>query len=138
MISEPKYGWCNFKLGSFIGHPSGYMTSVVTDLLDAFILFYKNGIGAAVFDEEGSYFTLLLKQWNDVYIIEEKEKPTLLDFSEFNINVLAQELISDIENNFDNWIKFTEEEGGDQFSRVHIYNKICELKDFIRRRHYEN
>ena len=134
MISEPKYGWCNFKLSSFMGHPSGYMTSVVTDLLDAFILFYKNGIGAAVFNEEGSYFTLLLKQWNDVYIIEEKGKPTLLDFSEFNINNLAQELISDIENDFDNWIKFTEEEGGDQFSRVHIYNKICELRELIGRK----
>lgn len=134
MISEPKCGWCNFKLGSFIGHPSGYMTSVVTDLLDAFILFYKNGIGAAVFDEEGSYFTLILKQWNDVYIIEEKEKSTLFDFSEFNINDLAQELINDIENDFDNWIKFTEEEGGDQFSRVHIYNKICELKKLVRRK----
>ena len=134
MISKPEYGWCNFKLGRFIGHPSGYMTSVVTDLLDAFILFYKNGIGAAVFDEGGSYFTLLLKQWNDVYIIEEKEKSTLLDFSEFNINDLAQELISDIENDFDNWIKFTEEEGGDQFSRVHIYNKICELRELIGRK----
>ena len=134
MISEPKYGWCNFKLGDFIGCPSGYMTDVVQDLLDAFINFYKNGVGAAVFDEEGSYFTLLLKQWNDVYIIEEKEKSTLLDFSEFNITDLAQELISDIENDFDNWIKFTEEEGGDQFSRVHIYNKICELRELIRRK----
>ena len=133
MISKPEYGWCNFKLGSFIGHPSGYMTSVVTDLLDAFILFYKNGIGATVFDEEGSYFTLLLKKWNDVYIIEEKEKSTLFDFSEFSINNLAQELISDIENDFDNWVKFTEEEGGDQFSRVHIYNKICELRELIRK-----
>lgn len=134
MISEPKCGWCNFKLGNFFGHPSGYMTSVVTDLLDAFILFYKNGIGEAVFDEEGSYFTILLKQWNDVYIIEEKEKSTLFDFSEFNINDLAQELISDIENDFDNWIKFTEEECGDQFSRVHIYNKIYELKELVRRK----
>lgn len=55
MISEPKCGWCNFKLSNFFGRPSGYMTTVVTDLLDAFILFYKNGIGAAAFDEEGSY-----------------------------------------------------------------------------------
>ena len=133
MISKPEYGWCNFKLGDFIGHPSGYMTDVVQDLLDAFINFYKNGASAAVFDEEGSYFTLLLT-YNGIYIIEEKEKSTLFDFSEFSINDLAQELISDIENDFDNWIKFTEEEGGDQFSRVHIYNKICELRELIKRR----
>ena len=78
MINEPKCGWCNFKLGSFIGRPSGYMTTVVLDLLDAFILFYKNGIGAATFDEEGSYFTLLLTTYNGIYIIEEKEKRNFL------------------------------------------------------------
>ena len=132
MISEPKCGWCNFKLGSFMGHPSGYMTSVVTDLLDAFILFYKNGIGAAVLDEEGSYFTLLLT-YNGVYIIEEKEKAKLFDFSEFDIYELANELINDIESDFDNWVDFTEE-CCDQFSRVHIYNKICELKELIKRK----
>lgn len=132
MISEPKCGWCNFKLDNFIGHPSGYMTDVVQDLLDAFINFYKNGTSAAVFDEEGSYFTLLLT-YNGIYIIEEKEKAELLDFSELDIDELASELINDIENDFDNWIKFTEEEGGDQFSRVHIYNKICELRELIRK-----
>lgn len=132
MINDPKCGWCNFKLGSFIGHPSGYMTTVITDLLDAFILFYKNGIGAAVFDEEGSYFTLLLT-YNGVYIIEEKEKAKLFDFSEFDIYELANELINDIENDFDNWVDFTEE-CGDQFYRVHIYNKICELKELINRK----
>ena len=133
MITNPSCGWCNFELGDFKGSPS-YLTDVPVDLLDAFIDYHTKGYGVAVFDEEGSYFTLLLKQWNDVYIIEEKEKSTLLDFSEFNINELAQELISDIENDFDNWIKFTEEEGGDQFSRVHIYNKIYELRELIRRR----
>ena len=132
MINEPKCGWCNFKLGSFIGHPSGYMTTVITDLLDAFILFYKNGIGAAAFDEEGSYFTLLLT-YNGIYIIEEKEKAKLFDFSEFDIYELTNELINDIESDFDNWVDFTEERG-DQFSRVHIYNKVCELKELIRRK----
>ena len=132
MISEPKCGWCIFKLGDFFGRPSGYMTTVVTDLLDAFILFYKNGIGAAVFDEEGSYFTLLLT-YNGVYIIEEKEKAKLFDFSEFDIYELANELINDIESDFDNWVDFTEE-CGDQFSIVHIYNRICELKELIKRK----
>ena len=133
MISEPKYGWCNFKLGDFIGHPSGYMTDVVQDLLNAFINFYKNRASVVVFDEEGSYFTLLLT-YNGIYIIEEKEEAKLFNFSEFDIYELANELINDIENDFDNWVDFTEEEGGDQFSRVHIYNKICELKELIRRK----
>ena len=133
MISNPKYGWCNFKLGDFIGHPSGYMTDVVQDLLNAFINFYKNRASVVVFDEEGSYFTLLLT-YNGIYIIEEKEEAKLFDFSEFNIYELASELINDIESDFDNWVDFTEEEGGDQFASVHIYNKICELKEIIRKK----
>lgn len=133
MISEPKYGWCNFKLGDFFGHPSGYMTDVVQDLLNAFINFYKNRASVVVFDEEGSYFTLLLT-YNGIYIIEEKEEAKLFNFSEFDIYELANELINDIENDFDNWVDFTEEEGGDQFASVHIYNKICELKEIIRKK----
>ena len=131
MISEPKYGWCNFKLGDFSGHPSGYMTDVIQDLLNAFINFYKNRASVVVFDEEGSYFTLLLT-YNGIYIIEEKEEVKLFDFSEFDIYELANELINDIESDFDNWVDFTE--GGDQFASVHIYNKIFELKEIIKKK----
>ena len=133
MISEPKCGWCNFKLDNFIGHPSGYMTDVVQDLLDAFINFYKNGASAAVFDEEGSDFTLLLT-YNGIYIIEEKEKAELLDFSELDIDELASELINDIMSDFDNWVSFSREYIRDKFPNVLIYNKVCELKDFIRKK----
>ena len=135
MISEPKYGWCNFKLGDFSGHPSGYMTDVIQDLLNAFINFYKNRASVVVFDEEGSYFTLLLTTYNGIYIIEEKERAKLFDFSELDIDELACELINDIMSDFDNWVDFTREEGGDQFSRVHIYNKVCELRELIKRRY---
>ena len=137
MISEPKYGWCNFKLGDFIGHPSGHMMDVVQDLLDTFINFYKNGASVAVFDEEGSYFTLLLT-YNGIYIIEEKEKTKLSDFGELDIDELASELINDIMSDFDNWVNFSKEYVIDGFPNILIYNKVCELKDFIRRRHYEN
>ena len=36
MISNPKHGWCNFKLRTFEGTPS-YLTDVPVDLLKAFI-----------------------------------------------------------------------------------------------------
>ena len=60
MISNPKYGWCDFVLGDFHGHPS-YLTDVPVDLLEAFISYFENGTGTAFFDEEGSEFTLILK-----------------------------------------------------------------------------
>ena len=54
MISNPRFGWCNFELGDFKGSPS-YLTDVPVDLLDAFIDYHTKGYGVAVFDEEGSY-----------------------------------------------------------------------------------
>ena len=57
MISNPRFGWCNFELGDFKGYPS-YLTDVPVDLLDAFIDYHTKGYGVAVFDEEGSYFKI--------------------------------------------------------------------------------
>ena len=34
MISNPAHGWCDFKVGDFVGHPS-YVTDVPLDLLEA-------------------------------------------------------------------------------------------------------
>lgn len=101
MISNPKNGWCNFKLGDFEGTPS-YITNAPIDLLDAFIDYYTRGYGLAYFDEEGSEFTLLLT-WYGVYIIEEKNNVKLHVFYDLNISDLAKEVIADIETNLDSW-----------------------------------
>lgn len=101
MISDPKNGWCNFKLGDFEGTPS-YITNVPIDLLDAFIDYYTRGYGLAYFDEEGSEFTLLLT-WYGVYIIEEKDNVKSHVFYDLNISDLAKEVIADIETNLDGW-----------------------------------
>lgn len=101
MISDPKNGWCNFKLGDFEGTPS-YITNVPIDLLDAFIDYYTRGYGLAYFDEEDSEFTLLLT-WYGVYIIEEKDNVKSHVFYDLNISDLAKEVIADIETNLDGW-----------------------------------
>ena len=101
MISNPKNGWCNFKLGDFEGTPS-YVTNAPIDLLDAFIDYYTRGYGLAYFDEEGSEFTLLLT-WYGVYIIEEKDNVKSHVFYDLNISDLAKEVIADIGTNLDGW-----------------------------------
>lgn len=83
MITNPRYGWCNFELGDFKGTPS-YLTDVPVDLLIAFIDLHTKGCGVAWFDEEGTEFTLVLTPYS-LFIIEEKEEPVLHDFSEMNI-----------------------------------------------------
>ena len=62
MISNPKHGWCDFKLGNFEGAPS-YLTDVPFELLQAFIDYHERGSSAIVFDEEGTEFTLILTSY---------------------------------------------------------------------------
>ena len=101
MISNPKYGWCDFELGDFHGHPS-YLTNVPVDLLEAFISYFKNGTGSVFFDEEEDEFTLILKH-HAILIMEEKEMVVCHDYSDLDAINLAKELIFDILRNRYTW-----------------------------------
>lgn len=61
--------------------------------------------GICWFDEEGTEFTLVFTPYS-LFIIEEKEKPILHDFSEMDIKQLAKEAITDIESDIDTWSGF--------------------------------
>ena len=130
MIRNPKHGWCDFKLGSFTGTAS-YLTDVPIDLLDAFIDYYTKGYGVVVFDEEGSYFTLVLTRYNQgVFVIEERDVVALSSFNIMNPNDLAKELINDIENDLTRWsIEFTFDDIAQH--KNEILQKIEELKQLI-------
>ena len=127
MISDPKNGWCNFKLGDFEGTPS-YITDVPIDLLDAFIDYYTRGYGLAYFDEEGSEFTLLLT-WYGVYIIEEKDNVKSHVFYDLNISDLAKEVIADIETNLDGWCN---DFMYYSFSKEDLNERLEKLKNMIK------
>ena len=89
MITNPKYGWCDFELGNFKGSPS-YLTDVPIELLDAFLDYHIKGYGVAIFDEEGSWFTLVMTEYNlGIYIIHEKEYPVLHNLCDFYVLLKA-------------------------------------------------
>lgn len=131
MITNPKYGWCNFELGNFKGTPS-CLTDVPVDLLEAFIEYHTKGMGAAWFDEEGAEFTLVITPYS-LFIIEEKDKPVLHDFSEMQIDKLEKELIDDIEKDLDGWSEFIISEDREEIlaHRDEIIRKIDVLKEMI-------
>ena len=132
MISNPEHGWCDFELRKFKGSPS-YLTDVPVDLLDVFISYYTNGIGMAWFDEEGTEFTLVINPYS-LYIIEEKEKSILYDFSEMNIEKLAKELIEDIEKDLTGWSTefiITDDQEEITQHRNEIRQRIAKLKKLI-------
>lgn len=133
MISNPKNGWCNFKLRTFEGTPS-YLTDVAVDLLDAFIDYNKSGHGIAWFDEEGTEFTLVINPYS-LFVIEERGKgPILHDFSEMKIENLEKELINDIESDLDGWydfLLFSDEKENERY-RDELDKKVAELKRYIK------
>ena len=131
MITNPKYGWCNFELGNFKGAPS-CLTDVPVDLLEAFIEYHTKGMGAAWLDEEGEEFILVITPYS-LFIIEEKDKPVLHDFSELQIDKLEKELIDDIEKDLDGWSEFIISEDREEIlaHRDEIIRKIDVLKEMI-------
>ena len=132
MISNPKHGWSNFDLRVFHGTPS-YLTDVPVDLLNAFIQYHTTGTGIAWFDEEGTEFTLVITPYS-LFVIEEKDKPILHDFSEIKINNLEKELIEDIEKDLIGWSEFITRDDREEviMHRDEIRNKIAILKELSR------
>lgn len=132
MISNPKHGWSNFDLRVFHGTPS-YLTDVPVDLLNAFIQYHTTGTGIAWFDEEGTEFTLVITPYS-LFVIEEKDKPVLHDFSEIKINNLEKELIEDIEKDLIGWSEFITSDDREEviMHRDEIRNKIAMLKELSR------
>ena len=130
MISNPKYGWCDFDLKSFHGSPS-YLTDVPVDLLNAFIQYHTTGTGMAWFDEEGTEFTLVITPYSSLFVIEEKDKPVLHDFSEIKISNLEKELIEDIEKDLIGWSEFITTDDREEviMHRDKIRNKIAMLRE---------
>lgn len=134
MISNPKHGWCNFRLGNFEGTPS-YLIDVPFELLQAFIDYHERGSSAIVFDEEGTEFTLILTSYfMDIYIIENRGTAVLYDFSEMRIENLEKELISDIENDLYGWAEFCFDKDDEtiKFRREQLLQKIACLKKYIK------
>ena len=133
MISNPKYGWCNFELGGFHGHPSD-LTDVPVDLLKAVLDWWKQGWGCCFFDEEGGEFVLVLTP-NSAYVIVEKDDTTIVTIPNINRREISAEIISDIEACLYNWcVEFMLDEVTDQLlqnRKEHIEKLLCELKECI-------
>lgn len=71
-------------------------------MLSAFKDYLYSGTGICWFDEEGTEFTLVITPYS-LFIIEEKDKPVLHDFSDMDIKKLILEAVTDIESNIDKW-----------------------------------
>ncbi len=101
MISNPKAGWCTFKLDNFVGSAS-YITDVPVDLLQTFINYEQTGSSVCSFDEEGSTFIFVIENCNTEYIISERQSTEVFQFNK-DVSDLEKEVIKDIESDLDTW-----------------------------------
>ena len=116
MLSNPKCGWCKFELGEFKGSPS-YLTDVPLDILEMCINYKKKNASICYFDEEGSDFVLIFAN-GEVFIIATREDSMLYQFPDCTPEKLIQEIISDIEKDFELWnIEFTIDDDNDEIEK---------------------
>lgn len=129
MITNNGNGWGTFKLGNFTGRLS-YIEDVPVDLLQSFIDWHDKGSGCAWIDEEGTEFTLVLTPYS-AYVIVERGGVELIDLSELKIEEIEKELIDDIENDFEGWVKFMTSDDIDDVMnhREAIQNHLWLLKE---------
>ena len=132
LLSNPKHGWCTVEVGDFKGQAS-YLYDVPFNCLDAFInVFNKNtGVNCAsiYFDEEGSWF-YLITDTDYTYIIIEREKTEVKCF-DVNIIQLANELINDLERNFNDWVDWLCYDEPEKGRVEKLRNKIEQLKQLV-------
>lgn len=142
MISNPKHGWCDFKIGDFVRSVS-YITAVPEDLLSCFISYFKRNSGSAFLDEEGDDFTFVVSDC-ETYIISvdyddaDKEPTAKAIRFEETPEMLANELLNDLED-IDDWVKHfsvseSEKEKNEEKDRIRLL--MSELKSIMEQHGY--
>lgn len=104
ILTNIKYGWCDFDLGGYHGRPS-YIRFLPFDVLSAYEEYFRYRHCIIEFDEELSQFCLVI--WDDKIIIidnrEDKCNNTILNMSGEKVLV---KLVNEIVSNVDVWAKW--------------------------------
>ena len=101
MLSNPKFGWCNFDLCGFHATPS-YLTDVPFDMTECLINYLIQKQSVCSFDCERSDFKLVLS-YEDAYIINSAEKVEVYKLDVHPLEI-AQMFIEDIIRDIDGWV----------------------------------
>lgn len=106
ILTNLKAGWCDFNLGDFKGHVS-YIRDVPTDIINGYMEYITTGHCIIEFDEEGSYFSLIICNDQDVHIITHRKS---LEYYNLDLNAadVIIELFNEVENNIDAWINWSD------------------------------
>lgn len=152
MFSKPKCGWTEVKIGEYELGSASYIYEVITPTLSTLYNYlskpvYENSALNLIYDAEGHSFGIVqigddFYSWNDDNDegqVELQECLNMDDRDSYNwVRTLADEIIDDVESNWDDWIAFEcilNDEDMDEYDRE-TYKateyKIAELIENIK------
>lgn len=126
ILTNMSAGWCNFKLNDFEGRPS-YIRDLPIDVINGYIDYIRTGHCVIEFDEETSWFSLVVCNESEVYIIAHRNE---LEFYpiDLNANDVLDELFIEIKDNLDDWINWCFCLGDEKnMYRIELQNKIDDI-----------
>ena len=136
MFSNIEHGWCRVSFEEFEGFAS-YLTDPFIDILNII----KNGSGVMTCDEEGSDFDIVFNS-EEFYIVSNREN-SIVYRSERNTNDIIEEIVSDIERQFEAVVNWNGKDESFELSEqrkeelltllkeIKAKNALCSLNEFF-------
>ena len=136
MLSVPKFGWTNVKIGDFSA-PASYIRDVGIDCLESIIYALENKRDfCETFDAEGYEYKIISDDYRTYIINEQTNPPSLIINEDMDKHKLALEIFNDIKNNLKEWEDFPcfhiSEDENDDWDETKEFNAYKEdLKNLL-------
>ena len=128
ILTNIKYGWCDFNLGDYRGRPS-YISNLPMQILNAYEEYVKYNHCIIEFDEELTQFCLVF--WEDIVVIvdnrNDKVQSVYINKSPREVlNKLVNEIINDIRT-WAEWIAIDDTEESISREEKRLTDKIIKV-----------
>ena len=126
-LDKPWCGWSNLEIDdgktNFIGALS-YIDDVVGIFLSKFNQFLNGENVILTFNEEGTEFSIIMKHYDKLMIISERDKDELHIFDIWSDDIIRP-ICEEILKNYEDWIKFNiyDNEDSAEFKEEYLVNK---------------
>ena len=135
-LDKPWAGWSSLEIDDgntfFVGALS-YVDDVIGIFLTKFIQFLNGEDVILTFDEEGTKFSIVMKHYDNLMIISERDKYELYVFNIWSDDIIKP-TCEEILKNYDAWIKFNiiDNEDSAEYKEDYLVNKKY-IDDSMRR-----
>ena len=112
ILTNIKYGWCNFRLDGYEARPS-YVRFLPLDIIDAWKEYQESHHCIIEFDEELTQFCIVIWE-NNIVILDNRNNKINITVINYNAEDVLNELIKEIVDNLDVWAEWISTTGTDE------------------------